>query len=62
MILDISKDSPIFHAYEGATDFTVCGRRIGIGRVGIPSRHARKFAQECRSCFPVEPPQEETLF
>lgn len=63
VVLDISKDTPTFHAYARAeNDRTLCGRLIGLNRVGIPMRHARKFAQECRGCFPPTPPQEETLF
>lgn len=63
VILDISKDEPTFHAFaQTEIDRTLCGRLIGLTRVGIPTRHARKFAQECKSCFPVKPPQKETLF
>ena len=63
MILDISKEHPTFHAFANwASDETRCGRRISVNRVGIPTRHARKFAQECRGCFPPVPPQKETLF
>ena len=69
MILDISKDEPTYHAYAqqrahtfGAPDRTVCGREISTGRVGIPTKHARKFAKECKGCFPPTPPQKETLF
>lgn len=67
MILDISKEHPTFHAFAGAKnggtfDRTKCGRVISVHRVGIPMKHARKFAQECRGCFPPVPPQKETLF
>jgi hypothetical protein len=50
VILDISKEVPTYHAF-GRDDLTVCGRRISPKRVGIPARHAVKFAKECRGCF-----------
>lgn len=63
VILDISKDTPTFHAFDAETiDKTLCGRYISPTRVGIPARHARKFAQECRGCFPPPSPQKETQF
>lgn len=56
MILDISKDVPTYHAFgpgaTGGASLTVCGRVIDAKRVGIPTKHARKFAKECRGCFP----------
>jgi len=52
VILDISKEVPIYHAYAlGSIDTTVCGRKISAHRVGIPTRHANKFAKECRGCW-----------
>ena len=51
MILDISKDVPTFHAF-GRGQKTACGRPISDHRVGIPTKHALKFAKECRGCFP----------
>ena len=49
------RDEPVMHKLDFWGAFkhrTACGRTIGSNKPLLPMKHAKKFATQCKGCFP----------